>query len=109
MVALLVSRPIYLAVEAVVKGQIGVQPCAIRIKIVWRKFEGVFAVVEVANFQISIDLIEHLPAQRNVLDLRATDPLYPDRPLAGREGLTSNGEHRSALEQGLPLDFKNDC
>src|SRR5258708_30908848 len=109
MVALRVERRISVAVEAVVESEIGVQAGAIRTNVVLGDVEGVFIVVQVANLEIPIDLIEYLRAEANILDFRPADAFQPDRPFAGRQSLANDSEHRSALKHSRPLDCQDNC
>src|SRR5882672_312211 len=105
MVPVLVERPISFSVEAVVESEIGVQPCAIRSNVVLGKVEGVFIVVQVANLEISIDRIEYLGTESDILDFRPANPFQPYRPFAGRQSLADNSEHRPALKESRPLEL----
>ena len=57
------ERPVDLAVQAVIEREVGVQPGAVGAAIVLAHVEGVFQVVEVADLQVAVDLVEllHLP------------------------------------------------
>src|SRR5262249_34818694 len=103
-----IEGPIDFAVETIVERKIGVHPCPIDVEIVGLEVEGILAVVEVTYFKVSVDLIELLPAQSDVLDFRAADPFYTNRPLAGRERLAHNGKKWAAFQHLSPLELEHD-
>src|SRR5215471_14050336 len=109
MIAALIERPIDFAVESIVERKIGVHPRTIDVEIVGLEVERILAVVEVADFKVSVDLIELLPAQSDVLDFRAADPFYANRPLTGRERLAHNRKKRAALQHLSPLELEHEC
>src|SRR5271169_1489027 len=106
MVAVLVELPVRLSVETIVEGEIGVKSRANRPDIVLGKVEGVFVVVEIANLQIPIDLIERLGAQGDVLDFRPANSFQPDLPFTRRQRFADNRKHRAALEKFCPFDIE---
>ena len=88
------ERPVRLAVQAVDRGEVGVQPGAVGAAVVLAHVEGVFQVVEIADLQIAVDLVELLHRHDHVLDLGAAEPLDADRELAGDHRLADHGEQR---------------
>src|SRR5262249_51567217 len=107
-VAVLIERPIDLAIDPVVEGKIRVHTHPICIEIIVLDVEGVLAVVEITDFEVLVDLIEHLPAQGYILDFRTADPLDANWPLAGRERLAHDGEQRAALQHLAPFELQHD-
>src|SRR5262249_1340740 len=97
MIPLRVERPIYFAVQCIEKGEIGIESRAISFDVVGRNMERILAVIEVANFQITVGLIKLLPAESDVFNFGPTQTLYANRALAGRERLTDDGEQWAAL------------
>src|SRR5262249_4585940 len=65
-------------------------------------------VIEITDFKVSVDLIEHLPAQGHVLDFRTADPFYANWPLAGCERFAHDGEERPFLEDFAPFELDHD-
>src|SRR5262249_30994936 len=108
MIAVPIERPIDFAVESIVERKIGVHPHPIDVEIVGLDVEGILAVVEVAYFKVSVDLIELLPAQSDCLDFRAADALYPNRPLAGCERFAHDRKERAAFKHLPPLELEHD-
>ena len=108
MIPVLVERPINFTVEAVIEGEIGVQPRAICADVVLGKIERVLFVIDVPDLEIPIHGIEHLRAETDVFDFRPPDPFQPYRAFAGAQSFADHGEHRPALEQGRPLDPEDD-
>ena len=72
------------------------------------KIEGILFVIDVPDLEIPIHRIEHLRTEGDVLDFRPPDAFQPHRPFAGAQSLTDHSEHRPPLEQGRPLDPKDD-
>ena len=105
------ERPVRLAVQAVDGGEVGVQPGAVGAAVVLAHVEGVFQVVEIADLQIAVDLVELLHRHDDVLDLGAAEPLDADRELAGDHRLADHGEQRrpGALEQRLAVGLDDDA
>src|SRR5215471_13940490 len=108
MIAVLIERPIDLAVESIVERKIGVHPHTIDVEIVRLEIERILAVVEVTYFKVSVDLIELLPAQSDVFDFRTADAFYANRPLAGRERFAHHGKEGAAFKHLPPLELEHD-
>src|SRR5688500_10289842 len=87
-------RPVRLAVQAIDRGEVGVEPGTVRSSVVLAHVEGVFEVVEVSDLQIAVDLVELLRRKEVVLDLGAAEPFDADRELAGHHRLSYHGEQR---------------
>src|SRR5262249_54312255 len=58
--------------------------------------------------KVSVDLIELLPAQSDVLDFRAADPFDANRLLAGCERFAHDCEERAAFKHLPPLELEHD-
>ena len=69
------------------KREIRIQPRAVRAHVAIREMEAVLHVVDVADLEIAVDLVELLGRQQQVLDLRPADPLDADADLATRQRL----------------------
>src|SRR5208283_3960122 len=104
MVPVPVERPIDFTVKAVVEGEIGVQPRAIRADVVLEKIEGVLFIINVPDLEIPIHGIEDFRTEGNVLYFRPPNPFQSHRPLARAQSLADHSKHRPPLEQGPPLD-----
>ena len=84
--------PVRLAVQAVDRGEVGVELGAVGARVVLAHAEGVFQVVEIADLQVAIDLVELLHRQDHVLDLRLAEALDADRDLPGHHRLAHHAE-----------------
>src|ERR1700730_6838815 len=109
MIPMLVERPINLAVKTVEEGEIRVQPRPICADVVLEEIEGIFFVVDVSDFEIPVHGVKDLGTEGDVLDFRPPDAFQSHRPSAGAQGFTDHRKHRPALEQGRPLDPKDDA
>src|SRR5215510_725775 len=108
MIPMPVEGPVYFVVQCIEKGEIGVEPGAISFDVVRRNMERILAVIEVANFQITVGLIKLFPAEGDVFDFGPAQTLNSNGPLAGRKRFTDDGEHWAALKQLGPVDLEND-
>ncbi|CAM5723042.1 hypothetical protein SHIRM173S_06248 [Streptomyces hirsutus] len=108
--ALIVERPVGLAVQPVEEGQIGAQPGAVGSDVVLAQVEGVLRVVEVADLEIAVDGIELRAPHDDVLDLRSAHALQPDRVTVGGHGLADDGHQRAgvAAEHRGDVEFEDD-
>src|SRR5215470_10093898 len=94
--AIRAKRPVSLAIQAIEECEVGVQPGTVGATIISAHVEGVFKVIEVAHFQVSVDLVKLLHRHDRILDLGATDPLDTDRELAGDHSLADYRQQWSA-------------
>lgn len=76
MVSVLVQRPINFTVKAVKESEIGVQPRAICAGIVLGNIECILFVIDVADLQIPINIVEDFRTESDVLDFRSPE-LFP--------------------------------
>src|SRR5215470_12247628 len=108
MVAALVKRPVGLPVQRIPEREIGVQSRAVGADIIRHEREGVLAVVEVTDLQVTVDLIERLEAHGYVLDLGSAESLNADGSRSRLQCLAHDGEYRAAAEQLRPLELEHD-
>ena len=100
MAAVVARRPVDLPVEPVPEGQVGVQPRPVGAEVAVCEVECVLHVVEVADLEVPVHLIELLRRQHHVLHLRAPDAFDANVELAARERLGDDAEQRRAVEKG---------
>ena len=106
--ALLVQRPVDLAVEPVPERQVRVQPRPVGALVDVRRVEGVVHVVEVADLQVAVDPVELHGPEHHVRNLGASGALEPDVELAAGQRLRGDADELHVPEHGRAVDLDDE-
>ncbi len=108
MVAVCVRRPVRLAVEPVPEREVRVQAREISRLVGLGEVEPVLHVVEVADVDVAVHLVELLRGEQHVLHLRPADALDADVELPTRQRLRDHADERVAAEEARAVDLDDE-
>ena len=108
MVAVCVRRPVRLAVEPVPEREVRVQAREISRLVGLGEVEPVLHVVEVADVDVAVHLVELLRGEQHVLHLGPADALDADVELPTRQRLRDHADERVAAEEARAVDLDDE-
>src|SRR4051794_12291158 len=103
-----VRLPLRLPVQSVPESEVRVQSRTVGAEVRGGEMEAVLHVVDVADLQVTVDLVELLRRKQHVLDLGPTDPLEANVELPTRQRLRDHSHERGALEEPGAVDLGDD-
>ena len=108
MLAVCVRRPVRLAVEPVPEREVRVQSREIGALVGLGEVEPVLHVVEVADVEVAVHLVELLRGEQHVLDLGPADALDADVELPTGQRLRDHADERARRPGSAPVDLDHE-